>query len=292
MMLDKVKIIDVMIVGAEKAGTTSLAAYLGNHPNICTHKKREMNYFVVDEEFKNGYSHAYERYYLDCAKESKLILGKSVGICTNAYAVKRLYEHNPNMHLIFVLRNPIDRAYSAYWYSRRRGWEDCETFEAAIQREMQGTSVDTERRNSTTYLANGNYIEQIQLLQKFFAKSQIHIFTFDELKANPQSICRDLFAVLGLDVYMIDTTKQFNVAASARSRRLAIALSHRGKYKKYLRRVFPRKITDKIKNILIKWNEVTSERPVMRAETRQMLAEYYRSQIDGLSLEIGKEIPW
>jgi len=49
------KLIDLMIIGAQKAGTTSLKNYLGEHPEICTHERIEFMFFVNEQEYKQGY---------------------------------------------------------------------------------------------------------------------------------------------------------------------------------------------------------------------------------------------
>ena len=288
-----VRLIDAMIVGAEKAGTTSLANYLGSHPDICTHEKREFNYFVVDSEYSIGYEAAYERYFAACGPETHRLIGKSVAVCTTPNAIRRLYEHNPEMLVVFVLRNPIDRAYSAYWYSKRRGWEDAQDFETAITREMQ---CETNRESGmvrSAYLKNGMYTAQIELLQSYFGKSRVLIFTFERLKRSPESICQEVFSRLGVDDrYAIDTSKRFNESAKARSEKLAMALSHRGKYKKYLRRMIPRKLADTLKKHLVQWNEVPLNKPVMNEDTRQLLMEHYKPEIDKLRKLVGSEILW
>ena len=74
-------VIDLLIVGAQKAGTSSLLRYLAQHPQICTHQQPEMNYFVDENDYKKSFSAALSRYFPCIHNENtKVIAAKSVGI--------------------------------------------------------------------------------------------------------------------------------------------------------------------------------------------------------------------
>ena len=60
---EKLKLIDCMIIGAQKSATSSLAYYLSQHPDICKHQQNEIPYFVINTEFQRGYSWAYNKYF-------------------------------------------------------------------------------------------------------------------------------------------------------------------------------------------------------------------------------------
>ncbi|RDH88928.1 MAG: hypothetical protein DIZ77_05430 [endosymbiont of Seepiophila jonesi] len=289
-----VKPIDVMIIGAEKSGTTSLVRYVGSHPQVCTHDKREMNYFVNDEEFEAGYPAAYARYFSPCTDTGIRIIAKSVAVSGNPTAVQRLHAHNPDVHLVMVLRNSIDRAYSAYWHAKRRGWEDAADFETAIERELSAECDESREGNDgTTYLRKGIYADQIAALQVIFSPRQVHVFTFDELKENPLSICRALFSVIGVDEsFEPDVSVRFNKAAQARSPQLAKVLSYRGKIKKIIRRLLPRRVSDRLKQRLVAWNEKPLQTPAMKAATRRRLEAYFNPHNKRLEALTGRPFNW
>lgn len=289
-----VKPIDVMIIGAEKSGTTSLVRYVGSHPQICTHDKREMNYFVNDEEFEEGYPAAHARYFSPCTDTGIRIIAKSVAVSGNPTAVQRLHAHNPDIHVVLVLRNSIDRAYSAYWHAKRRGWEDSANFETAIEQELSADWDESrDGDGGSTYLMKGIYADQITALQVIFSPRQVHVFTFDELKEDPLSICRALFSVIGVDeAFEPDVSVRFNKAAQARSPQLAKVLSYRGKIKKIIRRLLPRRVSDRLKQRLVAWNEKPLQTPAMKEATRRRLEAYFATHNRRLEELTGRPFDW
>lgn len=117
--------IDAIIVGAQKAGTTALSRGLDFHPAVVTHKHLEFSYFVDPAEWRGSYGRAHRDAFGSLKPEDdKLILAKSVGILWLPDAQERQAEHNHATRMIAILRNPIDRAYSAFLYQKRTGREE------------------------------------------------------------------------------------------------------------------------------------------------------------------------
>ncbi|MFB6216670.1 MAG: sulfotransferase domain-containing protein, partial [Candidatus Aenigmatarchaeota archaeon] len=133
---------NVFIVGFQKSGTSSLSYYVGQHPCIRGHKSREMSYFVSDREYKREFSSVFQEYYPDGVDQEQLVLAKSVDVAYVEKAAQRLKEHSPDCKIVMVLRDPVDRAYSAYWHMRREGWETKETFEKALDAEEEHKEED------------------------------------------------------------------------------------------------------------------------------------------------------
>ncbi|MYF98551.1 sulfotransferase, partial [Candidatus Poribacteria bacterium] len=131
---DVVQQIPFMIVGSQKSGTSSLLRYLAQHPEIYAHPQPEMTYFLHDHEYEKGFKSAYNKYYSECPDNNRLI-AKNVMVMCSPERIQRIYEHNPEMHLVVLLREPVARAYSAYWWARRRGWENIKSFEEALEAE-------------------------------------------------------------------------------------------------------------------------------------------------------------
>ena len=152
--------INFIIAGAQKAGTSSLKYYLGQHPDICTHTRLEFSYFIDEKDYKQGYNKNYIRYFSHINKE-QIILAKSVSILSDENFIKRMYKHNKNLKFVFVMRNPVDRAYSSYWYSKSESWENSNSFEEALKRENYKNRV---HKNNTDYLFMSNYQLQLECL--------------------------------------------------------------------------------------------------------------------------------
>ena len=143
---------DVFIAGAQKSGTSSLSYYLEQHPSIKCHKPREISYFVRDRAYEKDFPSVFQEYYQDGVGQDQLVLAKSVDLAYIEKAAQRLKEHSPDCKIVMALRDPIDRAYSAYWHMRREGWETKKTFEKAL-------SVEEKRKKKR----RGGYCNSLQL---------------------------------------------------------------------------------------------------------------------------------
>lgn len=116
-MIDNKGQVDFIIVGAMKSGTSSLAFHLSNHPDIYM-PESEVHFFNDDEAYEKGYQH-----YLN---QFEYLQNKIVGEKTPTYSYlkkcpERIYDFNANVKLIWIFRNPVDRAYSNYWHAVKRG---------------------------------------------------------------------------------------------------------------------------------------------------------------------------
>ena len=179
--------IEIMIIGAQKAGTSSLAKYLDAHPGVISHEQLEFTYFVRDEEFQNGYDKAWQLYFGE-PDPAKKVLAKNVGVMYFNHALHRLKDHNPDCQLIIILRNPTDRAYSNFWYSRRQGWEDLDTFEEGLAAESQRLADQHPFAHHNTYYERGLYAEQIERVYQYIPKEQVHIVLLEPLLKDNNSL--------------------------------------------------------------------------------------------------------
>src|SRR2546421_13021843 len=111
--------IDLMIVGAQKSGTTSLKNYLGQHPEVVTHLETEFSYFFHESEYVKGPAGMFRKNFLNALQgRSKKIIAKSAGLYVDEAALERLKELNPHYKLVLLLRNPVQRAHPSYLMER------------------------------------------------------------------------------------------------------------------------------------------------------------------------------
>jgi hypothetical protein len=289
-----VKPIQLMIAGAPKAGTTSLLRYLAQHPDICTHPQREMTFFLNDAQYHQGYEEAFSRYFRSCYNNESVLIAKDVMAMYSSEVVKRLYEHNPHMQVVLLLRNPVDLAYSSYWYSRRRGWENIKTFEEAINTEAGRLQGDWVRWRKNAYLDNGLYIRHIETQFHCFERDQVSLFLTDDLK-NSSEVCRTIFEKLNINSSLtIDINRVHNYAKKARSELLARAfygfLVARNPLQRVMRRLIPTSISYKMRYALLWLNEKEFKQPPMQPETRARLVEYFRPYNKELSEFLGRDL--
>jgi len=268
------KPIDLLICGTQKAGTSSLLNYLKEHPEICTNKHGEIGYFIYNEQYEMCYKRIYKRYFSHCGKNQKLVAKSSI-VLNSVDAIKRAYEHNPAMHLVVLLRNPIDRAYSMYWFGRRRGYETIKSFEEAIFSSSKRFR-DKRVMLDYSYLEGGIYIKHIRNLMKFFPKEQIHIFIFENFIKNPIFVCQEIFKILNVDkTFKPDVTKKYNKAAKTRIEFISKILATENVFRKTIKLLLPFKIRNKLSQMIYKLNEKEFNYPPLDENTRKKILNYY-----------------
>lgn len=192
--------VDFLVVGAQKAGTTALDAYLRLHPEICMAKIKEVHFFDNDNYFANDKAD-YKAYhsFFDPLPSQRLL-----GETTPSYmywleAPRRIWEYNPDIKLIIVLRNPIDRAYS-HWNMQRDWGRDARSFWVAIHNEDEKTRESLPLQNKPySYIARGFYSEQIRRLRFYFPVTQILVLKAEALREEPNECLHQIWSFLGAD---------------------------------------------------------------------------------------------
>jgi hypothetical protein len=191
---------DFIIIGAQKGGTTSLNRYLRVHPDIGMSITGEVNFFSW------RYSEGLAWYLAHFPLRGEVTV---VGVSSPSYLLhpkvpERVRDALPHVKLIALLRNPVDRAYSHYQMSFRKGIEPL-SFEEAIAAEpdrLRDSSdwSDLQWRKSSyvSYLSRGVYADQLQRWLSFFQREQLLVLKSETLFGQPDESLRRTFAFLGL----------------------------------------------------------------------------------------------
>ncbi len=292
---EAVKQIRVMIVGAPKTGTTSLFRYAGQHPTLVSHAQREMAFFFSDDEAARGYDAASHKYFPAPTAVQTAALAKHVFTMYSPTATQRLKEHNPDAHVVALLREPAARAYSSYWYARRRGWETAKTFEQAIQWEAGQPTDDWLPQRDRMHLHAGSYHAPIRRLFEMFGRDRVHVFLTDDLAANAAGMCRTIFEAAGVDPgFVPDLHRTHNPAAAARSEPVAQAiagvLKSKGPIKRTLRRLIPHPLARWVRHTALSINEKPFTPPPMNEETHRRLIDHFAQHNEQLAALIGRDL--
>ncbi|NVK20926.1 MAG: sulfotransferase domain-containing protein [Kangiellaceae bacterium] len=272
--------IDGMIIGVEKAATTSLFRYLSSHSSVASHDVMELPYFVNEDVYKQGFDKCYNSFYTS-NQNADFILAKNVGCVYFEEAHKRLYEHNPNMRLVVLLREPVSRAFSAHQYALQKGREIEQSFDLAVKKEPERLSSGKMiHKRYNAYLDRGLYFKQLEKLLNYFNKNQIKIVLFEEFKENPNDTLEEILTFFDLKKEPIDTNEQFNrTVGGAKSNHLFFKLNKI--IGPMLKPFFNRKSRDRIKKIFFVYNKKDNlDRPCLSEATKKELTEYFRSDIE------------
>lgn len=285
MTITEKKLVDVMIAGAEKSGTTSLASYLSQHPSIVSHRQLEMAYFVRDTEYDLGYNEAIKKYYSD-SKAGQIILAKTVDVMYFNATMKRLHQHNPHCKIIVVLRDPVSRAYSAYWHKRSVGLEESETFEEALLNDSK-TGIN---HVNHFYRDRGIYYRQIQSLYDCFGTNQVSVILLDDLIADPDKIMHEILDFVGVDQIKINTSRKSNVAKTTKSKLIPRLLNSSRPIKGVFKAILPYRYILTVRESIEQMNNKSFEVPKIIPQTKRELSEFYKPHNQELEKLLGRSL--
>ena len=294
MKKEQTKDIQLMIVGSQKSGTSSLLRYLAQHPEIYTHPQPEMTFFLQDHEYTRGYESAFAKYFSKCPQE-KLLIAKNVMVMCSQEIMQRIYEHNPEIHLVVLLREPVARAYSAYWWARRRGWENIKTFEKALVAEETRLNEDWFKWRQCAYRFNSTYYPHVKNLITQFGEDQVHCILTDKLKIDAEKICQRLFNLIGVNSDFAPIVEQrHNQAAVPRSEKFGFLftqfLASRNPIRRAIRKLVPDAAAYKLRKAVLELNEKPWTPLPLNPKTRATLTHYFKPYNDQLAKLLGQNL--
>lgn len=288
--------VSIAIVGAPKCATTSMLRYLGQHPLLHDHPQAECDYFLNPAEYERGWDAAHSRYYPKDPGPPVQLVAKRAVMLYDVDSLSRLAEHNPAAVVTAMLRNPVDRAYSAYGYARLRGWQAPEPFEEAIAPELaDGPFEGVDPHGPGGYLSSGVYVWHMRRLLEVFPRGQVHAFTTEEVAAGGDGgrVWRMLFTAAGVDPDFVPEYRvRHNVAASPRSARIAQLLASKTGVVGAARRVAPDWVLDRARRLTSTVLDRPEEREGLATETRERLDAFFAPFNRELEELLGRSMSW
>jgi len=189
--------VDFVIGGTQKGGTSALDSFLRQHPEICMpDTKKELHFF--DREAENT---DYKKYHANFKPKLKQhVIGEASPIYmyweTTPY---RIWKYNPKMKWILVLRNPVERAFSAWNMETKRGKEKL-SFAEAVEKEPERCSEALPLQHRVySYVDRGFYAHQVRRLFNIFRKDNCLVLLNEELRNDHTKTLRHVFEFLGVD---------------------------------------------------------------------------------------------
>jgi hypothetical protein len=266
-----------LIIGAMKAGTTSLAYWLGEHPDVFLAPGKELRFFNVPQRWERGID--WYRSQFAGAEGTRAIGEATPGYLGHPQAPERIASIVPGARLIALLRHPADRAYSQYWLNRAIGSET-RTFQQLIDEEISGKAPAY-----GFYLERGRYLKHLNELNEHFPEEAILPLLLDDLSADPAGTFARACAHIGVDdaVRPPNVGKAYNARTALRSRSL-----HSAVRKLRARRLLSASIAGRLNA----WNGTAQRRPYppMDPAIRATLIAVYEDQISGLEQLLGRDL--
>lgn len=206
-----------LVIGAQKSATTSLIHYLSGHPDVFA-LTEEVHFF--DRHHDRGIGWYRERF---SGGEDAAAVGESTPEYMYFSDVPpRMARYLPHAHLVAILRDPIDRAYSQYWHNRTRGHEPL-TFSEALDREEERLAgANRETRSRYSYADRGRYLRQLQRVCEHFHRDALLVVLYEDLRDRRVETVGSVFRFLGVDDRVVpqEIDRERNRFVTFRSQRL------------------------------------------------------------------------
>ena len=215
---------DFIILGAQRAGTTTLFRVLNDHPDVVRPTvTKGTGYF--ESNYRRGWrwyrSHFPIRFLADRRTGGHAMTFESSGYYLfHPLAAQRIAADLPRVKVVAMLRDPVERAYSAHRHELRRGFES-EEFERALELEPERLCGEEERLRRDpayesfafrhhAYLTRSRYAEQVRRYVDALGADRVFLVDADRFFAEPAEELSELFAWLGLRAWLPDEVDQWN----------------------------------------------------------------------------------
>jgi len=233
------------IVGAQKSGTTSLHDWLRQQPDICLPEIKETHYFAYPERYRYGLYWYLAQFQTSGRKATGRVMGEiDPEYMFFSETPKRMSQLTNNPKIIFIFRNPIERAFSQYQMSVARGYEDLSFIEALeIEQDRLANDTDDFSLKHHSYLSRGRYAEQVQRYLQAFSESDFLYIKFEDMVSDDKgqeiygNICR--FIGLKSDPAIADRTRRSNEASEPKSMILRNIIHRGSKLRRLISKTIP-----------------------------------------------------
>ncbi len=274
--------------GAQRSGTTSLYEILKLHPSISLSKTKEVHFFDKDENYKKGINW-YEEFFHN-----------NGGICGELTPDYMLYNYVPerikstlgsDVKLIFLLRNPILRAYSQFNFHLSLGVEKDTDFINKINSEYIDL-VNSNYFNFYTppyYISRGLYFNQIKRFLKYFEKKNMHFILFEDLYGeNYQFYINEIFTFLGIEKFNLNLPKK-EESIKIPSNRFFLRILSKIKSQNQILKIIPKNYYEFSKSLFLK--EISKEVCKLdKKDIKELNSRFFKEDIKSLQDLLEKDL--
>lgn len=282
-----------VIAGAAKAGSTWLADALSQHPDVFVTPYKDCHFFAFegDRPYFTGPGDdwtnrnvittraQYEQLFCHATTERAVGEGSVYYLCRPTSFFQMRKHLGPEAKVLLVLRNPVDRSFSAYGHMVRDGRETTTDFVDALGRESCRISAGWE--DLWRYVELSRYARQVEAALSALGQHRVKIWRFDDLQVDHLRVLRETFEFLGVDSsFRADAAVRLNPSGTPRSRSLNYFLRGNHMLKPILRPVVPQTIR---KQVFKRLNARNMRPLTFPEELRPQLAELFAEDVEALS---------
>lgn len=301
------KNLDFIVIGAARSGTTSLWAHLRVHPEVFMPGAKELGLFSRDLGQDRRLARYMREHFSDAPAAARW------GTATPQYMrgrprtpvediVRRIHEALPDVRLIAILRDPVERAVSHWRYAVRNGRER-RPLQRALAEELEPDALETSRRRpqkNNGYLTFGEYGRILRIYRPHFPPGQLLLLLTADLEADPEAVMSRAYAHIGADPgfvppglerrhHQVGERRRVSPEAEEELRRHLEeeAWSHlRGRRRRGAERAF--------EYWFRQWNMPADETAVELGDAglRAALSAHYAEDAEALAADWGLDVPW
>jgi hypothetical protein len=276
------------ILGAAKAGTTTLFDLLKQHPQIYFPYNKEPLFFCRDEFYEYGLDW-YARSFFSGSEKFAIRGEASPHYLYWAEKVAPRIKQaisNEDLKFIVVLRNPTERAYSWYWNMIKDGRETLSFVDAleAEEERLQKNKAQLSAWGSMNYgyYRGGQYLNQIKEFLKYFPRENLHVVLFDDLIKTPTEVLKDVFNFLNIASDVVIEPIKSNSSAMPRSKSVHELMTKPSVFKQIARRIIPSFALYYIREMIFGINLEKFSYPQIDKETEALLKHRYTKEVNAL----------
>lgn len=291
-----------LLLGAPKCGSATLHGALARHPDICMARPKETRFFLLEAE--RGVEHYWRTYFPHYAGQP-LAGEASPGYFVAPFVAPLLREALPDARFLLLLRDPTERAHSAWWWRYSSGVEPL-GFKDAVDQELKDldAGLDFEgpegaarwRRRyadiragrdlgDRNYVQGGHYAAHLRRYQELFPKERFHVQVFEDLRRDPEAVAASAYRFLGAvplpDAAPLAHRNEARGAGAAPALRLLRRLHLRP-----LLRVLPGGARDRLR----RWTVRTGRKPDLDAGVERRLRDHYADDVRQLARMTGRDL--
>ena len=270
--------VDFFIVGAPKAGTTSLYYYLDQHPDINMSSVKEPNFF--SHKFINKQKLYYQTKNVESIEDyhnlfkkpkDKLIYGEASVSYLFYDVAQSIKEYNPNAKIIIILRNPVSRSFSHYLMDCKLGFVK-DSFSNIVERRSKDRNSDLFYQQ---YIELSKYFNQVERYYQVFDTNNILIINYNDFINDTKSSLFRVADFLGVDTeYNFNSKKKHNRFSIPRNKFFHFMYSI-----SFIRRLsyllLPLALKRFIKAVILKKNA----KPIMAYKTKERLKDFFKEDL-------------
>jgi len=293
------KIIDFIIIGAARSGTTSLFAYLRAHPQVYIPLEKEVCFFSDNDRYQKGPDWYLKNYFSGINRKEKIVGEATPAYMLFEYVAERIYKTTPSTKLIAILRNPVQRAYSHYRFAKRLNIENRDFYTAINQLVVRGKISDSQIGNQNVeYVMFGEYGRILKKYMQYFRKNRVKIIFFEDFKKDTFGNMAEIYDYLGVDsMFESDEFyKRHNVEGETRFKSI-LKLQQWLKSNEARRRLLLKIFSTNLLGAMDMWltrkgnvKEVKSEGP--DEQSIALLKNYYKNDVELFEKLFDIRVPW